>query len=200
MANIPLASKETVRDAWWLAEVPFWKVHSRLTVIHAVMSCIEMHCYDLFWDFTSIRSFSLHNMWFDSASHGNRFFWSVLIWCVHRQLHCSAVCRSLRQWCPCPVSNLAIVLWVLKSENEFFALDCVLSFSGTRRNKHSLSTMMQDETSCSLPPYHFPGLRRERRNKMHGRKHGWQTDILNISCSSRGFCRGCPWDPENCKW
>ena len=51
------------------------------------------------------------------------FFWSVLIWCVHCKLHCS-VCRSLRQWCPCPVSNLAIVLWASKSENDFLALDC----------------------------------------------------------------------------
>ena len=26
----------------------------------------------------------------------------------------------------------------------------------------------------------------------------WQTGIFNISCTSRGFCRGCPWDLENC--
>ena len=26
----------------------------------------------------------------------------------------------------------------------------------------------------------------------------WQTGILNISWTSRGFCGGCPWDLENC--
>ena len=26
----------------------------------------------------------------------------------------------------------------------------------------------------------------------------WQTGICNICCTSRGFCRGCPWDLENC--
>ena len=26
----------------------------------------------------------------------------------------------------------------------------------------------------------------------------WQTGIFNISCTSRGFCRGCLWDLENC--
>ena len=68
----------------------------------------------------------------------------------------------------------------------------------------SKSMMMQHGTSIvhlftSLPLF-WAQTWTERQDALctEETSDGWQTVIFNISCTSRSFCRGCPWDLENC--
>ena len=116
----------------------------------------------------------------------------VFCWCVQ-----PSVCRSLRQWFFAMVKLMSGVLSLEVREQMLCSGLCNSAATSIVYLFTSfLGSDVNVETRCIVHRVNIHIL--ICTLNVRETSDDWQTGIFNISCASRGFCWGCPWDLENC--